>query len=81
MSQITAIYPCFLAGLKSKKPPANLLAGGFSDLLNIVFLNIIQDHLNFHISRSYSPIVLSEEKYPAWLMLTNIFLAHKVRSS
>ena len=41
MSQITAIYPCFLAGLKSKKPPANLLAGGFSDLLNIVFLNII----------------------------------------
>ena len=24
MSQITAIYPCFLVGLKSKKPPAGL---------------------------------------------------------
>ena len=70
MSQITAIYPCFLAGLKSNKPPANLLAGGFSDLLNIVFLNII-----FFEHSIFGPGIIKSR-----IILISIYPGHTPRS-
>ena len=36
---------------------------------------------SFQMSRSYSSIVRSEEKKPAWLMFRNIFCAQAVRSA